>query len=236
MARARRVRWECPNGLHPGQLGSTRPKAEATVRFCWPCSEEAGVLVRRVAPALERKRGLRAATVAQQQAAKREREREQKARAMLVSVRDFDGSMVELDAGVLLKRAWKSRELQRRLAESWRRPGRLPVPELELRRGNPDKRPAHQRIDRSGDISAHAFGADRITMTCGPALGREWLEAIIVHEAAHCACPDDAWHDGRWASSYVRAIRELYGVRVDVVRPTWQLDANVAAALRGRAV
>lgn len=56
MAKSKRVRWECPNGLHPGKLGSTRPKADATVRFCLDCSEIEGVLVQRVVPSLERTR------------------------------------------------------------------------------------------------------------------------------------------------------------------------------------
>ena len=68
MAKSKRVRWECPNGQHPGVLGSTRPALDSTVRFCLPCSEEEGKLVRRVAPALERKRAASAVrTQAKQQ-------------------------------------------------------------------------------------------------------------------------------------------------------------------------
>lgn len=65
------VRWDCPNGLHPGVLGPVRPRMDNTVRYCLPCSERAGVLVRRVAPTLERKRKARD----ERAAAKRERNR-----------------------------------------------------------------------------------------------------------------------------------------------------------------
>lgn len=59
MAKARRVRWECPNGLHPAVLGSTRPPLDATVRVCLDCSKGSTRLVQRVAPALERQRAVK---------------------------------------------------------------------------------------------------------------------------------------------------------------------------------
>jgi hypothetical protein len=72
--KTKRVRWECPNGEHPGVLGSTRPPKDSIVRYCLPCSEATGRLVERVAPALERKRA--AKTAARKSKAQRKRERE----------------------------------------------------------------------------------------------------------------------------------------------------------------
>lgn len=69
-----RVRWECPNGKHPGALASTRPPKDSLVRYCLPCSQETGRLVERVAPALERKRAAAAVTSAAKAKAKRARE------------------------------------------------------------------------------------------------------------------------------------------------------------------
>lgn len=60
MARVKQVRWECPNGMHPGVLGPSRPRKIATCRYCLKCSDVAGVLVERVAPANERKRTVKA--------------------------------------------------------------------------------------------------------------------------------------------------------------------------------
>src|ERR1041385_7908563 len=80
MAAAKRVRWNCPNGLHPGVLGPSRPPRASVVRFCLPCSEVSGRLVERVAPALETKRTAaaerqkaRAAAVRKRAAAAREK-------------------------------------------------------------------------------------------------------------------------------------------------------------------
>jgi hypothetical protein len=72
--KTKRVRWECPNGEHPGVLGSTRPPKDSIVRYCLPCSEASGRLVERVAPALERKRA--AKTAARKTKAQKQQERE----------------------------------------------------------------------------------------------------------------------------------------------------------------
>lgn len=141
MAKARRVKWECPSGRHAAVLGSTRPKKESVVRFCLPCSAEAGELVRRVAPALERKRAARASAAAEkrQSAAQRERAR------FVVSVVDYDGTPAALDVRNLLREAWGTRELR---DVRWTRE----LPELTVRRG---KGPRVRR-----NISGHAKHID----------------------------------------------------------------------------
>jgi len=50
-----RVRWNCPNGC-PGVLGPSRPRMNNICRYCLPCSQTAGILVERGAPALNQKR------------------------------------------------------------------------------------------------------------------------------------------------------------------------------------
>lgn len=94
---AKRVRWECPAGEHPGVLGSTRPLADATVRYCLPCSEAEGRLVKRVAPALERKRAAKTAVATERRKSKAEREREAKRAERVLVVREVDGSLGEVD-------------------------------------------------------------------------------------------------------------------------------------------
>lgn len=250
MAKAKRVRWECPNGLHPGVLASTRPARNATARFCLPCSEEAGVLVERSAPALERRRSQK--TVARQTKAERERERarEEKANALKVTVIDKAGEEVVLDAGELLKEAWRSKVLRGQQREAW--PGRNygPLPELVIRRGAPDRgRPASRAdrgmnprslwIRRRDALSGHAeYGGGRIVLTVRPGLGEEWLRGVIVHEAAHAACPMDVRHGPSWRSAYWRATAELYGLPLATVKldgqPSWLLDEQIALALYER--
>lgn len=242
MAKARRVRWECPSGEHPAVLGSTRPPKDAVVRFCLPCSANATRLVARVAPALEAQRAARTRERQVTAAFERERDRQARAAARKVTVLDYGVGVVTLDAGELLEQAWRSKALRDAAKDSGYFRG-LMLPQLTLRRGDPERGRAARRA-RAGSgrerdaISGHAKTyRSEIVLTVAPGLGREWLEAIVVHEAAHCACPDD--HHGRtWRSTYIRAMRELYGVRVlNTGQAAWRLDEGITLALReiGRA-
>jgi hypothetical protein len=233
----KRVVWRCPNGLHPGVLAGSRPKKNATVRYCLACSEETGVLVERVAPALERQRARKTAARDARAERERQRAREERAQAGLVSVVNADLNEVILDAHGLLDAAWRTAAL---------RDGQRP-PELIVRRGAPGKgrgSPQRQPINpglRADDrISGHAKPYDRrIVLTVRPGLGEAWLRAIVVHEAAHIACGPDEWHGGLWRSAYVRALRELYPdapipamPELDPL-PAWRLDEELVRALRG---
>lgn len=243
MAKARRVKWECPHGLHPAVLGSTRPAREATVRFCWACSEEAGVLVRRRAPVLEARRQRATFDAEAKRRLAAERERDRKAAAVLVPVLAIAGSeaatgeAIVLDAGVLLREAWGSAAVREACTHGWgnKRPR---LPEFTVRRGTAKMRRAKStRAERSRDrVSGHSKGADgAIVLTCGPGLGEEWLRAIVVHEAVHSALPSGDWHGDRWQRYYMRAMRELYGVEPGVLvseMPAWRLDELMADALR----
>src|SRR4051812_9740514 len=131
----KRVRWECPHGLHPAVLGSTRPTKNATVRFCLPCSLDEGVLVERTAPALERQRAARTAAAAVKRDRKAQREREARANALIVPVVDRDSSEFTLDAGALLREAWRTRELRDRQRDSFIGKRVPPEPTLVIRRG-----------------------------------------------------------------------------------------------------
>lgn len=251
MAKAKRIRWDCPNGLHAGVLGSTRPPADATVRFCLLCSEESGRLVPRVAPALERKRTVRR----ERQSSKAQREREAAAAAREaarhVTVTTRGGELVQLDAVALLEEAWRTEELRAACVEAATtfprvvgRARRPPVPELVVRVGRPDTGRAgshghadepRARSDRSlavrarDGLSGHAKGHGyEIVLTVAPTCGEEWLRAIVVHEAAHCAAPLGERHGRRWRTAYLRAVRELYGSAPANEGAAWQLDEAVA--------
>lgn len=49
------TRWKCPT-CNGGVLAPTRPRLNDVRRYCLPCSAKAGVLVARIAPALEKQR------------------------------------------------------------------------------------------------------------------------------------------------------------------------------------
>jgi hypothetical protein len=225
----KRTRWECPNGLHPSALGPSRPKKNATIRYCWPCSEEAGVLVERVAPALERQRNRKRA------ARQREQERAERAAAFLVPVVNADLNEVVLDARDLLGQAWRTDALR-----DGERPPGLSVRRgsAEQGRGHPARRPVNPDIRFDDRVSGHATPHERrIVLTVGPGLGEAWLRAIVVHEAAHIACPDEG-HGSLWRSRYVRAIRELYPAAPLAPMPdldglsNWRLDEEIVRALK----
>ena len=67
MAKAKRKRWVCPV-CGVGKLGLQRPRKNDIIRYCFPCSTTAGVLVERVSPADISKKKKKAETVAQKKA------------------------------------------------------------------------------------------------------------------------------------------------------------------------
>lgn len=245
MAASRRVRWECPSGEHPAVLGSTRPRKNAVVRFCIPCSMEAGVLVERRAPALERGRVAKQAARGAKQQREREQAREAAARACVVSVLPIAGypstDTIELDLRALLREAWATRAM-RDARQDWtggRRRGvwaAHAVPELTVRRGSARAvRAQVRRPERERDrTSGHAkVGENEIVLTIGPGCGEEWARAVVVHEAAHQAVEPGESHSHRWQRVYIAAMRELYGVapaRVGELS-NWRLDEWIARAL-----
>lgn len=68
--------WECPL-CETRKRGPTKPRLDATVRFCLSCSAKSDRLVKRVCPALEQKRAQKEAT----RKAAEDRKRETKKRA-----------------------------------------------------------------------------------------------------------------------------------------------------------
>lgn len=228
----KRVRWECPRGLHPGVLGGSRPKKNAIVRYCLRCSEDAGELVERVAPALERQRARKTAV----REAKRERERGVPSVSSLVPVLNVHLNEVTLDARELLAEAWRTDALR-----GGGRPPRLTIRRgtADRGRGRPTREPVNPTIRFDDRISGHAKPYERrIVLTVRPGLGEAWLRAIVVHEAAHIACDADEGHGGLWRATYVRAIRELYPSAPLPPMPeldalsNWRLDEEVVRALK----
>lgn len=145
---------------------------------------------------------------------------------------------VEVDAGELLKRAWASETLKAARRDAGWHPRRA-APALRIRRGTRAERAPHAGTDRGRQrdtLGAHAKTlGDEIVMTVGPGCGREWFEAILVHEAVHMAVSSGEWHGRTWRSTYIRAMRELYGVTVsNRGQGAWRLDEDITLALRER--
>ena len=64
---SKRKRWVCPQ-CGVGKLGLQRPRKNDIIRYCFPCSTEAGVLVERVCPADISKKKKKAEALARKKA------------------------------------------------------------------------------------------------------------------------------------------------------------------------
>lgn len=217
MAKAKRVRWECPNGLHPAVLGSTRPLADATVRFCLSCSEETGRLVKRVAPALEAKRDRAVARSRAKQSTKRERDREAERRSRVVCCVEPDGSTGEVDVQRTLERMVRLPALKAALRDDGRMWLAARAVEFTLHHGT------------GAGCSGRAWSGRRVHFTVGRGCPRAQVEELILHELTHYLLPSGVHHGQRFRSTLMAAAREWF----PGVRPQWV--ASAARDARGRA-
>lgn len=213
MAKARRVRWECPSGEHPAVLASTRPLADATARFCLPCSEASGRLVKRVAPALERKRQQAAArTVVKRQTAA-QREREAARRRRFVDVVELDGSVGELDVRATLRRMQRLASVREAMAHKWMAHEFV---SFTLRR----------RRDRA--VSGRAWPGVEIVLSVGIAQPREQVEELILHELLHYVLPPTVHHGREFRAALMRAAKEWWpGVTPKWDGHVYKMDAAI---------
>lgn len=191
MSAGKRVRWQCPNDLHPAVLGSTRPPRTALVRYCLPCSVAAGRLVERIAPALERRRA--AATARQAAKAKAKRQRAAAGRVAAVE-RETERFTVE---GVDLRD--ELRTLCRLKAFGGAR-GRLAkrTPDFTVRR--------HQRQPRRWGV-AYRYPW-RIHLALWPTITLAQARETIVHELTHLACRPNEHHGVGFVMTLNRARAE----------------------------
>lgn len=195
----KRVRWDCPNAEHPGILAPTRLRRIDVRRFCLPCSEAAGVLVERVAPALARRR----------EAAKETRARREK-RKTATRRRRREAERTE---------AQRRRDFLAPYQLFWSRALRLRAWELDLA-----TRPPRVVWRVAGDGCGRGRGSRRyvsLTLGVSPAGNLE----LILHELAHAAYEghhpgfprvegEGRFHNARFRSLLGDAVEEITGTRV----------------------
>jgi SprT-like family len=198
---ARRIRWQCPNGLHPGELGPSQPRRNALVRFCLPCSKAAGVLVERVAPALERKRQAASERTRTKTAAKRQRDSRQRKQAQQQARERLIVAGMDLHT-----------ELRRIVRLRVFRDGRLgkELPELKVRQCR------YRPSSRLGYASPWDW---RISISAYPGQDAADVKETIVHELVHLHIGIDRsdtahWHGRRFQQTMRQAFRQAYGVDV----------------------
>lgn len=199
MTAPKRVRWECPNG-HPGILASTRPPLDSIERYCLVCSAKTGRLVKRVAPALERKRAAAADSAAVK--AKAKRARDAKARERKKQAENERYTVEGVDLRDEFKKLIKLRAFGGKQGRLFRRP-----PEFVIRK--------HSYYPRSQMGVADIY-ANRITVATYP--GQTLADACetLVHELTHIVVRDEPGsrrhHGPQFRSTMTAAFKEAYKV------------------------
>lgn len=213
-----RVRWQCPNGIHPGVLGSRRPRRDDIIRYCLPCSEKTGRLVERVAPALERERDSGAERAATKAKAKRQRDAATRERKRQAETERYTVEGVDL------------REELKRLARLRAFGGRS---------GPLVTNPPTFDISRRTVMPRSTLGwaspwDNRLVVSTWPGMTLADAKETLVHELAHLVVGKDrmsqSWHGKEFQRVMDAAFREAYKVT-----PTFRENAyhgRYAAALR----
>ena len=198
MTAAKRVRWECPTGKHPGVLASTRPARDAIVRYCLDCSTESGTLTPRIAPALERKRAAAAASAAAKAKAKRARASTAKAKAKAAETARY--TVEGVDLRVEMARLVKLRTFGGKTGKLVKNP-----PELVISR--------RTSVPTSQLGSAeYNWGARRITILTYPGQTLADARETLVHELVHHYVGLAEGHGPKFRQTMTAAFKEAYKV------------------------
>lgn len=204
MAAAKRVRWVCPNGLHPAKLASARPPMDSLERYCVNCSIHTGKLVERIAPALESKRATAAQTAAAKAKAKRAREAKARERAKDAEKARYTVEGIDLrdEMGCLLRlKAWKGK-----FGAPGPDGGFHNSPELVISRRT--KYPT-----RLGYAEPWRW---RITIATYPGQTLADARETLVHELTHLVVGHQpgsrAWHGPEFKKTMLAAFKQAYKV------------------------
>lgn len=199
--RAKKKRWVCPTGDHPGVLGPGKPAANNIVRFCLPCSEEKGFLVDRTCPANEKKRARRSESIKKKAKQKREAKRKQDEKKFFadgIDIRERFKALKKLKAWHLFGRFYRVR-----------------ASKLTVRR----RKEAH--------VSGHAKRRNgAIVVTVPTTATRAQVEMLLLHELAHVAAPVKCAHGKHWKRVYATACEEAWGVGSSM-GSVWKLDNDI---------
>lgn len=177
-------RWICPN-CESGALAPERPLTDDVRRYCLPCSQRTGRLVKRTCPALDRARA--------------ERAEASKAKAAARRARDAERDLARWSHGDTDLRA-EAKAIWKHMAEFHR--GRS-LPRLTIHRG--------QKWGGQTYCTGHG-NREHVHITIGAAAPTSEVLMVLTHELAHAAAPRPGdWHDERWADCYVKAARARWG-------------------------
>jgi len=216
-----RRRWACPTCEHT-HLAPGGMRKVNLLRYCVPCSQQAGKLIERVCAAAERKRSAGKARSAVKQSAKRKRVAGKRAAHKAARSRVVHGVNCRAEVARQINKAEIFAPLR----------GRRITTEVDWRKGR----------GRLG----YAVGSWRIVVYGNRARSADCVRQTITHELVHClnvrteGWPEDLGgrrivHGERFKRTLVEAARQLY--RVDVgwaERAVWRLDSKIVAAVQAR--
>jgi hypothetical protein len=182
--------WRCPT-CGDGKRGPRRPRRNNVVRYCLPCSGKAGVLVERVAPAVERQREANAAKAAAKRRAKEGRERAKRAAYYTVDGVNLHDEMVKL----------------------------CRLPAFGGRSGRMAKNPPKLRIRRAAEPPRSRYGIawwfrNEIQVTTWPTRTRYSALETLLHELVHVYTRYDCDrpHDKTFKRKFRDAAHEAWGI------------------------
>lgn len=180
MSAPRQYRWTCKVCLN-GVLAPERPRQDDVRRYCLPCSQVTGKLVRREAPALEAQRAQRAERNAAKAKAQRTRQREarEKAKALQAEREAAQYTIGGVDLRVEAKRLWNLpylKEVRRK-----HKPGRTELPSFDWSQNRKQVTYATAWTTRN-HVEMH-IGNDP-ARTVG----------VLLHELVHCCLPYKTGH------------------------------------------
>jgi predicted SprT family Zn-dependent metalloprotease len=161
------ARWKCPT-CNAGVIAPTKPRMNDVRRYCLPCSAKAGVLVERIAPALEKKREAKKETTKKKSAAKRATISKNNAPAK---------QQARIDA-LRIKMIHKEAERIWRLMKPYHN-GR-PLPTINI-----------VRAQNRGRQYGHAYrNSIQVNVDRDQSIKRsKRVWEVLAHELAHCAVP-----------------------------------------------
>lgn len=181
------ARWVCGR-CNTGVLAPTRPRMDDVRRYCLKCSEEIGRLVKRTAPALEKKRELRA--VARKVASKSERESKAAREAEKFTWLGCD-----------LREEMK-RMLKMKVFKEYRALHKAPV-KLHVR---------HCKRSPSSRVGVAWYWKQRIQVSVWPGRSLVGAQRTLLHELIHLALPLRG-HDSVFKALMVSAWHEYKDIR-----------------------
>lgn len=193
--------WSCPNDLHPALRAPERLPKDDARRICLPCTvaSKKHIVVLRVCLSVEKESQRRKDQSAAKRAARARTAAATKAR---------------------LKKQHEARTLARYtvpglgdLRDELRRLEGLPFATSALLRL--EREPNHLTVRRRAagrGCSGTAYHAGRIALTLPEDCTKAAAANILTHELAHRLVPDDENHGPAWRNTYLRLIREGYGI------------------------